>query len=283
MEAAQMFTAYDRRLVLKEVSKSALADYRVTARAFTAWVAEQGLELADVRGRHIEEFMASTGWAPSTKRARLTWLRRPWIYAVKELDALDRTPFDGLEIELPKIPKRQPRTISPAVLRQIKANLKTVDDWALFAAFAYTGMRSIEVCRLQWEGVSFADQTLTFVGKGDKERTIPMLPELAAALKELGPYRKGSAWVFPGRQRGQMAHSGIWKAVKRITAPHDVQPHDFRRTVATSLEDNEAREAAIKQILWGHASGDIRLHHYTAVSQKVLYREMCKLYRDSPV
>lgn len=283
MDPELIFSAYRSRLERRKVSDTTLREYKITTEAFAGWLKAAGKDMEDVRRTDVEDFFADSGWAPSTQRARLTYLRAPWKYAVHETGALERSPFEGLAIELEKVPDREPIIIPNATLRAIKHRITNNGDYALFCCLAYTGMRTMEVRGLMWEGVSMANQTLQFIGKGNKQRTIPMHPCLAEAFTDYPVFSYGSAWVFPGAKGQGMGRVGMWKRIKRICLPDEVEPHSFRRTVATSLEHNEARESAIVQILGHSTAGNLRLAHYTALSQKQLYREMLKLYADDPV
>lgn len=284
-EAATIFAAYGERLTQRGAGTTALREYRLTTEAFLAYLNDRGLEIDQVGGDQIEDFMAQTGWAVTTQRSRLTWLRSPWRYAVNRMGIPLADPFyDG--IRLKKGPVREVKVIPPPILRKIRARaeLRGPTDRVLFGLLAYEGMRSVEIRRLEWNGVSFADQTLNFIGKDDRERTIPMHPYVQVSLNELGVFAGGSPYVLRGQRGGEMTAQGVWQKTKTMCRPHQVSPHDFRRTWNSSLEINEALPSAIKQIGWGKTrSGDIRLDHYTALPQKVLMRELLKVYRDDPV
>lgn len=280
MEAEMIFAAFETDLRSRRKSKTTMREYRIVTESFKAWLRAEGLGIAEVRRPHVQEFFAQSGWGPSTQRSRLTWLKAPWMYAVDELEGLDR-PFPRVRLETP--PRREPRTISTATLREIKAGIHDPVEWALFHLLAYTGMRRAEVASLEWMGVSSAEQTLTVIGKGNKQRTIPLHPELARALKGLGMSAGDTTYVIPGRVGGRLTVSGMDRKVQRMVRDHRVTCHDFRRTVASSLENNEAREAAIFQIMGWSPDGSLRLRTYTAISPRRLYLEILKLYVDDPL
>jgi integrase len=281
MDAQMIFTAYGRDLASRRVSESALREYRIVTDRFTEWLAAEKLDLGEITRLHVQVFFDQTGWAASTQRARLPYLRSSIKYAIEDLEALQKDPT--ARVRLAEVPKREPRIISSPVLRQIKARIDNAEDWALFHAFAYTGMRLMEVAGLTWNGVSRGEQTLNFVGKGNKERTIPLHPALQEALGELPTFRMSSIYVFPGRAGGMVSRTGMWRKLGRVTEGFDVQALDFRRTVASSLENNEAREAAIYAIMGWSPDSSVRLRAYTLISQRRLYLEMLKLYADDPI
>lgn len=294
--ATRMFAAYENRLNRRRVSKAAMREFRLTSQAFIRWLAERGMGVEDVRRRHIEEFFSESGWAPTTQRARLTYIRGPYKYAVHELEMLPKSPFDGMQVELERPAETEPKVISNRELREIKAGIDDHSNWVTFHLLAYTGMRGYEIRGLLWENVSFADQTLTVLGKGNKTRTIPLHPALQEVLAEYGVFagtrksdrykpstRAASPYVLPG-QGGMLTRNGFWSKVSmRVAKGHDVAPHDFRRTFISSLQANGAVEAAVKQIVGHSRGGDITYGVYTRLPQQILYREILKVYADDPI
>lgn len=282
VDPEKVFAAYETRLRRRKVSDAALREFRLTTSAFMAWLRDQDLDMEEVRRTHIEDFMSAAGWAPSTQKARLTYLRKPWAYAVHDLEVLERSPFDGMPVELERPAVLEPRILSIEELRQIRDGIKGGSDWALFHTLAYTGARMAEIRGLKWTDVSYKEQTVYIWGKGSRERTIPLHPELAVALKAIPTFDRGLPYVFPGQRQPMMTHGGMWAKIKAMTRPLDVSAHDFRRTFASSLHDNGADEPAIRRIL-GHSAHSDAHAAYHRVSQKYLYRAILKVYADDPL
>lgn len=286
VDPEKVFAAYRQRLERRKKSESHLREYRLTTQAFMEFLQENDLRMEDVRRPDIEDFFAATGWSPNTQKARVTCLRRPWAYAVEQ-EMLDRSPFNGMEIELEKPRITEPEIISNRELRQIKEGISDLSDWVLFHFLAYTGMRIMEIRQCLWTDVSFAEQTIYVRGKGSRDRTIPLHPALQEALTSVpmfgGAFDRASAYIFPGQRGPTLTHGGAWAKVKKMARGHDVSPHDFRRTFATSMHDNHADDAATRQILGHSKAGDTHLTHYRLISQKVLYREILKVYADDPL
>ncbi len=280
MLANMMFDAFETDMRSRRVGETAMREFGIVRGRFLAYLQANGLDADTVLKPHIQEFFAETGWSPATQHARLTWLRGPFREAVDEYQLLERNPCR--RVKLAPVPRRDVVTIPNELLRQMRASCRSSEEEAVFALFAFTGMRLSEVRGLRWDGVSFADGSLNFLGKGGHERTIPMHPSVAKALKLRPAFAGGSPFVIPGRGGGMMSDNGMDKRVKHLTGP-DYSAHDFRHTVASSLEHNGAREAAIYAILGWSPDGSIRLRHYTAMPMHVLYREVCKIYTDDPI
>ena len=67
----------------------------------------------------------------------------------------------------------------------------------------FGGLRRVEVCRLKWTDVDYANQTMTVMGKGDKIRKVPIHPVLCEALQRYQQLER-SDWVVGTRHGGQL-------------------------------------------------------------------------------
>jgi integrase/recombinase XerC len=231
----------------------------------------------DAKRGHIELFLASTGWAPSTQRTALAYLRAAYEYAVDALELVPRNPCR--RVTLPKATKHVPRVIAHRVLRELKAAVRDDDDDLLLHLFMYTGMRTIEVRRLTWTDVSMADNTLHVHGKGDKWRLIPIHPELR---KRLVVFKHATLYVVPGRRGGMVTAGGLHYRMQRIVGEREIQNHDFRRTFATSLRANRV-DPYVRDALLGWSEDSMFASHYNAVSMQELQAAILKVYADDPV
>jgi site-specific recombinase XerD len=173
-------------------SQNTLDAYRRDLEAFLAFLGQHGIEQADqVTHRVVEAYLAwrlhRLGRKPSSvNRARHAlktfwrWLRREG-YAVND-PAGDTYPF--------REPKRLPRYLPIHEQERLLAALaedRTLDgrrDYALIATALFTGLRVSELASLRVEDVDLESGRLRVIGKGDKEREVPIIPRLAAILRE---------------------------------------------------------------------------------------------------
>lgn len=162
----------------------------------------------------------------------------------------------------------------PAVLhyRQIDALLAAPDpaeefhlrDRALLELLYATGMRVSEVSDLTLEQVNLEVGYLRCIGKGNKERVIPLgktaLDAVRRYLRRLRPAlaraRSGS-WMFLSRTGRKLDRTSLWRLVRKyaaaVGAPANVSPHSLRHSFATHLLAGGA-DLRIVQELLGHAS-----------------------------
>jgi integrase/recombinase XerD len=139
-----------------------------------------------------------------------------------------------------------------------------IRDRAVMELLYACGLRVSELVGLDTDRVDLAGQQVRVIGKGNKERRVPMGDE---ARERLHRYRSGprSEWtagrptpaVFVGRRGTRMTRESVWKLVKRWTeaagVAERVTPHTFRHSFATHLLEGGA-DLRVVQALLGHAS-----------------------------
>jgi integrase len=273
-----IFAAYEQDLRLRGASPHSILAYQRVVKLWTAFLRERGVAVEEARKTDVQAWLLSTGWAPSTMRdVGLAWLRAAYNYALDDLEIVHRNPCR--RVRLPKDGEKVVRTVPNRVLREIKADLRDERDALVFALFAYTGCRTIEVRRLTWLDVSLADNLMKVTGKNSKERLVPIHPELR---RRLVVFDRGSIYVVPGRAGGMIGTGGLHYVTTRIWGRWGVRNHDLRRTVASSLRANKV-DPVVRDALMGWTRGDIFSRHYSAVSQQELQEAILKLYAEDPV
>jgi integrase len=265
--------AYRSELVLLQRKPHTLETYDRISTLFRERV---GIPLTEVKRSDIQAFLLGTGWAPSTQRLALAWIRAAYNYAVDEMELLDRNPCR--RVRLPTPPQKVPRTITNQALREMKAGVRTPAEHLLFCLFAYTGLRTIEVIRLTWNDVSLAENLLHIHGKRDKYRLVPIHPELRKVLVHATMI---SPWVVPGKD-GPISSSALHKRMKRIADGRLVQNHDYRRSFATSLRANRV-DPYVRDAMMGWSRTEQFAQAYNAVSVRELQDAILLAYADDPV
>jgi integrase/recombinase XerD len=255
------------------LAASSLASYRRDLVAWASWLehdknrADKTL-LAANRG-DIEGFLAAqfkTGAKSSSINRRLSSLRR--FYRLQLLlGTLKDDPT--LRIQAPKLPRHLPKNLSEA---QISALLDAPDpettlglrDRAMLETLYATGLRVSELVGLTLAQVSLDMGVVRVVGKGNKERLVPMGEEAIVWLKrylttarvELAGSGKSNA-VFLTARRGALSRQAFWHLIKRYglkagIASATLSPHTLRHAFATHLL-NHGADLRVVQLLLGHA------------------------------
>ncbi len=142
-------------------------------------------------------------------------------------------------------------------------DFKTLRDRLILELFYGTGMRRSELINLKWDDLNMGSNTLKVLGKGNKERVLPMLPFLKYTLLA---YREKHEDAFPNTQvpfilltnKGKKTYdSFIYKTVnsyfKIVSEKKKTSPHLLRHSFATHLLNNGADLNTVKELL-GHSS-----------------------------
>jgi integrase/recombinase XerD len=140
-------------------------------------------------------------------------------------------------------------------------------DRAMFELLYATGMRVSELVTLRPANLHLAEQYVTCMGKGRRERLIPMGDQAAewvgryqrgarAAILSRSRERRGAARLFVNARGGPLSRVGFWKILKahgrKAALPSNLSPHVVRHSFATHLLERGADLRAIQTML-GHA------------------------------
>ncbi len=185
----------------------------------------------------------------------------------------------------PKVGHALPKylTENEVVLLIDKAKEKSVRLGALLELLYATGMRVSELVCLPFSVITQELEFLRIVGKGNKERCVPMNPPARQALKEYLLEReihlkRPSKWLFPSKSHeGHLTRDAVFKALKEVAVeagidPQKVSPHVFRHSFASHLVAHDADLRSVQQML-GHAeiaTTEIYTHVQTEHLKKVI-------------
>lgn len=262
--------------------------YRRDLRSFVAWLAGPDASTSSaeadalIRGcaaADLTAYLDSRGDLAPRSRARLvSTLRRFFAYLAREghtSEDLART----LAVARPG--RRLPNTLTEA---EVEALLAAPDlgrpnearDAAMLELLYATGLRVSELVGLELADLNLRQGVVRVVGKGGRERLVPLgepaAEALAAYLETVRPELLGSQpadALFPGRDRRPLSRQAFWHALKRYAVRAGVRkplsPHTLRHAFATHLV-NHGADLRVVQMLLGHA--DISTTQiYTHVAQ----------------
>jgi integrase/recombinase XerD len=176
-------------------------------------------------------------------------------------------PVDGLDA--PKLGRRLPKVLTPdqvlALLRQPDVSVPAgLRDKAMLELLYATGLRVSELVELRCESVRLEAGFLRCIGKGSKERVVP-ISEAAAAnvrryLEEARPVLLGSRkspYLFVTAEAPRMHRERFWRLIRDYAAaagiPIRVSPHVLRHSFATHLLQGGADLRSIQEML-GHSN-----------------------------
>lgn len=249
------------------LAANSLAAYRRDLRTLSAWLAGRGGTLLAANEVDLSAFFAAqhASTRASTANRRLASFRRFYRWALREgRIAADPT----LRLANAKRPARFPRAISEA---QVEALLAAPDtetplglrDRAMLELLYATGLRVSELVALRLIELSLADGLVRVLGKGGKERIVPLGEEARCWVERYltrardALLRGGAAdAVFVTRHAQPMTRQMFWRLIKRYAARADIRaplsPHGLRHAFATHLLNHGADLRAVQMML-GHA------------------------------
>ena len=246
--------------------------------------------LAAVRPRHVTDFLESlhqAGLAARSRARTLSAVRGLHRWAC-EAGLCGDDP--SREVSGPRLPRGLPRALRPVEIDRLLGAIDAAHplaprDRALLELMYSCGLRASEVCALGVESLDAGEALLRVVGKGDKERQVPVgLPALSAVVD----YRDGlrprlvagrvEGALFVNARGGRLSRMGLWKILRRWATPAGladrVTPHVLRHCFATHLLQGGADLRAVQELL-GHA--DIRT---TQIYTRLEREHLIRLHRD---
>lgn len=263
------------------------SSYRRDVELFAEWArdagwaqAPGGIDKGIVRD-HLA-VLADRGATSRTVARRIASLRRYFAWAARHgLSTGDPT----AALHTPTVKGRLPRPIDEAT---VVAILESVDaeapDWrrlrdrAVLEVLYGSGLRASEVCDLRIGSLSSDGSSLTVVGKGSKERMVPLSEPARDAIgawlavrHEVAGGSSGDG-LFLGARGGSLGRREVARilddACERVGVPGGSHPHALRHSFATHLMDNGADTRSIQELL-GHSDASTT-QRYTHVSKERL-------------
>ncbi|NOH32599.1 site-specific tyrosine recombinase XerD [Vibrio chagasii] len=251
------------------LSENTLASYRTDLSKLLTWMDQNNYRLDFISLSGLQDYQSWLVDADfkQTSRARmLSAIRRLFQYLHREKVRADDP--SALLIS-PKLPQRLPKDLSE---EQVDALLDAPDpndpielrDKAMLELLYATGLRVTELVSLTMENISLRQGVVRVIGKGGKERLVPMgenaVDWIESFIEQGRPQLLGensSDVVFPSKRAKQMTRQTFWYRIKHyaVVAGIDTEllsPHVLRHAFATHLL-NYGADLRVVQMLLGHS------------------------------
>lgn len=266
---------YVAHLANRRLSAHTIRAYAGDLRSLDAWLVGNGYQDAgDVDLRALRAWLGSlaVAGAEKTSLARRSAAVRGCFAWAHAQGALQIDP--ALALKSPRPAKRLPETLSQGetaeMLRSVIATAAEDDsargarDVAILEVLYASGIRVSELCGLDLDAIDDARQALRVVGKGDKERTVPIGVPARKALDRWLDRRpelvtpRSRAALFLGERLGdridpRMVRRIVHRAVGLVDGAPDIGPHGLRHAMATHLLEGGADLRSVQELL-GHSS-----------------------------
>jgi integrase/recombinase XerD len=250
------------------LSPNTLAAYRADLTALERWLDQHDADLTAANRGDLLSFMASrieAGARPRSTARQLSSFRRFYRYLVRE-GALRDDPT--AQIAMPKVGRSLPRSLTEEEVEALLAAPAVGDplghrDRTMLEVLYATGLRVSELVNLKLAAVNLNQGVIRIVGKGDRERLIPLGEEAVQWVQHFlqGPrveilLERQTDYLFPTRRGDRMTRQAFWHIIKRYARKAGIQkelsPHTLRHAFATHLL-NHGADLRVVQMLLGHS------------------------------
>jgi integrase/recombinase XerC len=268
----------------KRYSPNTITAYRLDITQFVAHLQTHCLtSVTEVRHTHIRQWIVeqmNDGSAARSVNRKLSCLTT-YFKLLQKRGIIHANPM--AKVTFPKISKRLPVTVTERKMEQLLDQAEWGDNYSdilekvIIELLYATGMRCSELTGLKQTQIDFAQMQIKVLGKGNKERLIPIGKRLVEILRG---YIEKRQMKFPETQqthlflsdKGEPISKGkVYTTVKKklsiVTTQEQRSPHVLRHSFATHLSENGADLNAIKELL-GHASlSATQIYTHTSVEK----------------
>ena len=251
------------------LSDHTLAAYRADLKGVALFLRRQSKTLTTAQRADLLGYLTqqvNNGARPRTTARLLSSLRRFYQYMLRE-GCLNSDPSD--QIDAPKLGRPLPKSLTES---EVEALLQSPDltrflgmrDRAMLELLYASGLRVSELIALPVSQINLRQGVVRVVGKGDKERLVPLGEEagdwLARYLEEARPgllQGRMSDALFVTQRGSAMTRQAFWYLIKRYARQAGIttslSPHGLRHSFATHLL-NHGADLRVLQMLLGHSN-----------------------------
>lgn len=289
-----------RTLSLRSLSNCSVRSYGYDLIIIYRWLQKEGRTMRGLKGKELFEFIRNEkarGQKAKSINRRLIILRVYYRFLFdREIESgpgissraghykgagsdfmgiIARVRRDQLQLKV----KEDRLLIVPLKMTEVNAFLKEINryrDLAMIGLMLFCGLRSCEVRWLEIDKINFEDRKITVMGKGARERMVPLTDQVIRLLRgyiELErPRNSISSKVFvvsKGKTRGQPLTAAGFRAVfryrRKVSGVAQANPHRFRHTFGTNMAKSKMNLRILQEIL-GHAPGSPVTQQYLHIA-----------------
>ena len=255
----------------KRYSKHTITSYKNDLTQFSAFLEKEYeisklIEVGHPQIRHWIITLMENEMDPKTINRKIATLKSYYKFQLRE-GVISKNPT--LKIIAPKVQKKLPVFVEESSMENLldyfefSNDFKGIRDRVVIELLYGTGMRLSELIEMKENNISIYDKTIKVLGKGNKERIIPVNPNLLETIKLYQQTKKDENFrnkvdQFVVKNDGEKVYpTFIYRMVKKylgaVTTSEKKSPHVLRHTFATHLLNKGADLNAVKELL-GHTS-----------------------------
>jgi len=254
----------------KNLSDNTIKSYQNDLGAFKDFLNSKGIDdPGDITSQYLNDFfklLNELGLVGSSAARYFSSLKGFFLYLILN-KYIVKNPIE--KVSAPKVSKRLPGVLDVSEIEKILSIPDINDklglrDKAILELFYACGTRVSELINLKVNDLFLNDEVIRVLGKGSKERLIPIGTSAISWVKEyltksrplLMKKMKSENYLFLNSRSTKLSRMGVWKIidryVKEADIKKDVHPHTFRHSFATHLLEGGADLRAVQEML-GHA------------------------------
>jgi len=265
----EALSAFDRDMRARNLAERTRRAYGVDLGQFVEWARVREVEPEKVRHRDVRRFgagLSSAGASSSTVARKLAAVRGLFDFLVRS-ERAGQNPADL--VSSPKREQKLPRVLSGEQVRELLERIPArtpleLRDRAMLELAYSCGLRCEEIVNLERDSFDFESEQLRVLGKGSKERLLPVGEPAQRALRRyldrgrhaLAAEPRETA-LFLSKSGRRLSNSDVSRRlalwVRETALAAGVSPHSLRHSFATHLLEGGADLRAIQELL-GHAS-----------------------------
>jgi len=250
------------------LSANTLAAYRADLTALARWLSERKVPMDKTARADLQDFIAwrvREGARPRSTARQLSSFRRFFRYLMRE-GGIREDPT--AQIAMPKIGRSLPKSLTEEEVEALLGAPVVSDplgnrDRTMLEVLYATGLRVSELVNLRHGQVNINQGVIRILGKGNRERLIPLGEEAVRWITdfEQGPrgeilLERQTDFLFPTRRGDRMTRQAFWHIIKRYARKagisKELSPHTLRHAFATHLL-NHGADLRVVQMLLGHS------------------------------
>lgn len=245
----------------RRLSAHTLDAYRRDLAALDQWAQSQGVDIAELQTEQLRAFIAAEhrrGLSPKSLQRRLSACRSFYRWLLKH-GRIAANP--AAAIRAPKAPRKLPQVLDvdeASRLVEVPTDVPLgLRDRAVLELLYSSGLRLSELCALRWHDLDLASGLVTVLGKGGKQRRVPVGSHARKALTDWRGEQAPSsdAPVFPGRN-GPISPRAIQLRLSQLARKQGlfkrVHPHLLRHSFASHVLESSGDLRGVQELL-GHA------------------------------
>ncbi|MBI4060268.1 MAG: site-specific tyrosine recombinase XerD [Elusimicrobia bacterium] len=266
-DAAARLEEYARYLSLERgLSPRTVSAYRSDIGAFFTWARARKLDARKSARADLDDFLwtqRERGLKPASLFRKVEALKSYFAFELLE-NNMPESPAETLRT--PRIPSRLPKHLTKEEAARLLAAPNTaayedVRDRAMLEVLYAAGLRVSELVSLRPEAANLQDGWLRVLGKGNRERLVPVHPRALAAVRGYlaereRRFKNPAAELFLSRAGKRLSRTQFWRRLRdlgtRAGIKQKLHPHLLRHTFATHLLQGGADLRSVQEML-GHA------------------------------